>query len=135
MDATLEGMQEYEYESRKRYNFLLIPLETMLETCISFGEYQKQIRSRRSLAKVSTLLRQSVYTFQPFILVQCGKLCSMFSKFGRIAPSVKPSVLRYFYHGLPGDATAANDMGEAKVDERVLQFLQVEPDEPSTVMK
>ena len=59
----------------------------------------------------------------------------MFSKFGRIAPSVKSSVLRYFYHGLPGDATAANDMGEAEVDERVLQFLQIEPDEPSTVVK
>ena len=54
----------------------------------------------------------------------------MFSKFGRI---VKPSVSRYFYRDLTGDATAANDMGEAEVDERVLQFLQMEPNEPSTV--
>ena len=57
----------------------------------------------------------------------------MFSKFGRIAPSVKLSVLQYFYCELTGDATAANDMGEADIDERVLQFLQMEPDEPSTV--
>ena len=56
----------------------------------------------------------------------------MFSKFGRIAPSVKLSVLRYFYRDLTGDATAANDMGEAEVNERVLQFLQMEPNESST---
>ena len=58
---------------------------------------------------------------------------AMFSKFGRIAPSVKLSVLRYFYRDLTGDATAANDMGEAEVNQRVLQFLQMEPDKPSTV--
>ena len=59
----------------------------------------------------------------------------MFSKFGRIASSVnsKLSVLRYFYRDLTGDATAMNDMGGAEVNERVLQFLQMEPDESSTV--
>ena len=42
---------------------------------------------------------------------------AMFSKFGMIAPTVKPSTLRYFYHDLTGDASSSNDCGEAEVDE------------------
>ena len=57
----------------------------------------------------------------------------MFSKFGRIAPSLKPAVLRYFYHDLTGDSTAANVMVEEEVDARVKQFLQMEPDDPQTI--
>ena len=37
---------------------------------------------------------------------------AMFTKFGRIEPSIKPSVLRYFYCDLTGDASAANTAEE-----------------------
>ena len=54
----------------------------------------------------------------------------MFSKFGQIALSMKPAILRYFYLDLMGDATAANIMVEEEVDARVKEFLQMEPDDP-----
>ena len=40
----------------------------------------------------------------------------MFTKFGQIAPSIKQSVLRYFYCDLTGDALAANTAEEAEPD-------------------
>ena len=55
---------------------------------------------------------------------------AMFSKFGRIAPSVKPAVLRHFYRDLTGDSTAANMMVEEEVDTRVKQCLEMESDDP-----
>lgn len=58
---------------------------------------------------------------------------AMFSKFGWIAPSVKPAVLWYFYRDLTGDNAAANFKEEDEVDTRVQQFLQMEPDDPQTV--
>ena len=58
---------------------------------------------------------------------------AMFSKFGRIASSVKPAVLRHFYRDLTGDSTAANVMVEEEVDTRVKQFLEMEPDDPQTI--
>ena len=45
---------------------------------------------------------------------------TMFSKFGRVAPTVKPS--------------ASNDLGEAEVNERVEQLLQMEPDDSNLIM-
>ena len=53
--------------------------------------------------------------------------------FGRIAPSVKPAVLQYFYRDLTGDSTAANVQVEEEVDTRVKQFLQMEPDDHQTI--
>ncbi len=58
---------------------------------------------------------------------------TMLEKFGGIAPTVKPAVLRYFYRDLTGHAAAATDMEEAEVDERVKEFLQMEPDDPNIV--
>ena len=51
-----------------------------------------------------------------------------------IAPTVKPSTLRYFYHDLTGDASSSNDCGEAEVDERVKLFLCMEPDDPKVLI-
>ena len=58
---------------------------------------------------------------------------AIFTKFGRIAPSIKPSVLRYFYCDLTGDASAANTAEEAELDLRVKQFIEMEPEEPGTI--
>ena len=48
-----------------------------------------------------------------------------FTKLGRIAPSIKPSVLCYFNCDLTGDALAANTAAEAELDihVRVKLFL------------
>ena len=51
-----------------------------------------------------------------------------------IAPTVKPSTLRYFYHDLTGDASASKDCQEAEVDERVKLFLSIEPDDPKVLI-
>ena len=37
----------------------------------------------------------------------------MFETFGRISPSVKPAVLRYFYRDLTGDCSASHDLQES----------------------
>ena len=58
----------------------------------------------------------------------------MFSKFDRVAPSVKPSVLRHFYHELTGDSSAANCLNESEIDARVTELLSMEPDDPKTIV-
>ena len=55
------------------------------------------------------------------------------TKFGRIAPSIKPSVLRYLYCDLTGDASAANTAEEAELDLSVKKFIEMEPEEPGTI--
>jgi len=57
----------------------------------------------------------------------------MFSKFGRAAPSIRPSVLRHFYHELTGDSSAANCLNESEIDARVAELLSMEPDDPKTI--
>ena len=47
----------------------------------------------------------------------------MFSKFGLVAPGVKPAVLRYFYRSLTGDSSSAKDSSEAEIDSCVLEVL------------
>ena len=42
----------------------------------------------------------------------------MFTKFGRVSPGTKPTVLRYFYRSLTGDTSAPNDAKEAEIDAR-----------------
>jgi len=48
---------------------------------------------------------------------------AMFEKFGRISPSTKPSVLRYFYEEVTGDQAAAT---QQEVDQRILQIINME---------
>ena len=59
---------------------------------------------------------------------------AMYAKFGRISPGVKPAVLRLFYKDLTGDCSAAHDLPESVVDERVREILAMEPEDPSTVV-
>lgn len=46
---------------------------------------------------------------------------ALFTKFGRIAPSIKPSVLRYFYRELTGDVSASRNAVQATIDSRIKQ--------------
>ena len=57
----------------------------------------------------------------------------MFIKFGLVAPGVKPAVLRHFYCSLTGDVSSANDSNQAEIDSRVLEVLNMEPEDPQTV--
>ena len=57
----------------------------------------------------------------------------MFTKFGLVSPGVKPAVLRHFYHSLTGDASSANNISEAEIDQRVTEVLSMEPEDPQTV--
>ena len=151
VDATLEGMQEYKYvffndllpdEPRKRYDFLHSLLKTGIQSPIvvcthSPGNMHFVWRVPKT-HQIEKIFSQNQHVIEivrpPFSAFHTRAMRkAMFSKFGRIAPSVKLSVLWCFYRELTGDATAANDIGEADIDERVLQFLQMEPNEPSTV--
>ena len=59
---------------------------------------------------------------------------AMFQKFGRVSPGVKPAVLRLFYKDLTGDCSALHNLRESVVDERVSEILDVEPENPKTVV-
>ena len=58
---------------------------------------------------------------------------AIFSKFGSISPTIKSSVLCYFYRHLTGDASTVNDTGEVEIEERIFQFLQMETEDPTTL--
>lgn len=55
-----------------------------------------------------------------------GMRKALFTKFGRIAPSVKSAVLRFFYRELTGDASASAHPLQASVDSRIKQFIEME---------
>ena len=57
----------------------------------------------------------------------------MFSKFVLVAPGVKPAVLRHFYRSLTGDVSLPNDSNEAEIDSRILEVLNMEPEDLQTV--
>ena len=60
-----------------------------------------------------------------------GMRKALFSKFGRIAPNIKPACLRYFYSELTGDSSASINFMQAEVDSRVKQFIELE--DPSVI--
>lgn len=64
----------------------------------------------------------------------CAMRQSLFAKFGRVSPSVQPAVLRYFYWDLTGDSSASCNLREAEIDSRVSQVLDMEPEDPQTVI-
>jgi hypothetical protein len=51
---------------------------------------------------------------------------TMYNKFGRVAPTVKPAVLRYFYKSLTGDQTSSDTTDQAEIDARVSQTIDME---------
>ena len=59
---------------------------------------------------------------------------AMFEKFGRVSPGVKPAILRLFYRDLTGDCSASHDLPKSVIDERVHEMLNMEPEDPNTVV-
>lgn len=59
---------------------------------------------------------------------------SLLSKYGHVSSSVKPAVLRAFYKDLTGDSSAASNVDEAEIDKRVQLILDMEPEDPNTVI-
>ena len=57
----------------------------------------------------------------------CTMRRATFEKFGRVAPTVKSAVLRYFYRDLTGDSSASHDLDEAESDKRVQEVIEMEP--------
>ena len=58
---------------------------------------------------------------------------SMFTKFGRISSTIKPSILHCYYRELTSDSTAAINATEEEVDKKVKQMLEMEPEDPQTL--
>ena len=47
-------------------------------------------------------------------------------KFGRVTPSIKPAVLRYFYKDLTGDSSSSETSSQGEIDKRVMQAIEME---------
>ena len=103
-------------------------METIRETYILFGEYQMQKKTEDAFGSSQPVIESIRPNFPVFHTRAMRK--ELYSKFGRVAPSVKPSVLRHFYHELTGDSSAVNCLNEAEVDARVTELLFMEPDDP-----
>lgn len=59
---------------------------------------------------------------------------TLFAKFGRVMRGIKPAVLRAFYCEISGDCSASSNVVEAEIDKRVELVLEMEPEDPSTVI-
>ena len=59
---------------------------------------------------------------------------AMAEKFGRISPGIKSAVLCYFYKELSGDNSASNTSQESEIDEPVRQLIDMEPEDPNTIV-
>ena len=57
---------------------------------------------------------------------------ALLAKYGRVAPAMKKSVMRKWYKELTGDASAASNLHEAEIDERVR--LVIEMEDPDVVL-
>lgn len=57
---------------------------------------------------------------------------ALFEKFGRIAPTMKPAILRGLYRELTNDVCAPSCLSEAEIDERVQMVLDME--DPNVVI-
>ena len=154
-DTVLKGMGEYQHvflndlrpgDPKKRYNFMQSLLRTGVRSpsvvCAhSTGNnavnmhFAWQVPSKDETEKVFGECQHVIERIRPSFPTFHTRAMrkALFSKFGRISPSIKPSVLRCFYRDLTGAASPANDTGEAEIDERVLQFLHMEPEDPTTV--
>ena len=54
---------------------------------------------------------------------------AMYSKYGRICPTIKPATLRYLYHDLTGDNSMSENLHEAEIDKRMHQLVDMEDSE------
>ena len=155
LSSTLEAVQPYEHvflnelcpgDPRKRYEFIQSLQRTGIESSVVLCTHSSgtntgnmhfiwRVPKDEEIKRVFTRSQSVIECIRPQFPVFHTRTMrkTMFSKFGRIAPSVKPAVLRYFYRDLTGDSTAANVMMEEEIDTRVKQFLQMEPDDPQTV--
>ena len=48
------------------------------------------------------------------------------SKFGRVAPNIKPAILNALYWELTNDASAPKNLHEAEIDKRMRMILEME---------
>ena len=57
---------------------------------------------------------------------------ALITKYGRVAPNIKPAIVRSFYRNLTGDASSPLNGDQASVDERVQVLLDME--DPNVVI-
>ena len=134
-------------ESRKRYNFIRNLEQTGLSVpCMllmhSSGNNSGNLHFIWRLPLTDSIeecFQKSLSVIEqikPHLLVFHTRAMrkAMFEKFGRISPAVKPAVLRHIYRALTGDSSASNNMQEVEIDERVLQIVSMEPEDPNTIV-
>ena len=59
---------------------------------------------------------------------------TLFEKFGRVTKAIKPAILRAFYREVSGDCSASSNAVEAEIDKRVQLVLEMEPENPNTIV-
>ena len=141
LDIVLEEMAEYQHvflndlipsDPKKRYNFLQSLLRTDVRSPIIVCRHS----TGKSVGNMHLVWRVPYKDGAEMVFGECQHVIerirpsfltfhtqamhkAMFSNFCSIYPTIKPSVLCYFYRYLTGVASAASDTGEVEIDERI----------------
>ena len=122
-------------EPRKKYEYIQKLRETGLSLKVAFFTYShgNNIGSFhfvwRVLDSVDDDISESQQTIEkvkePVFHPRAMK-AALRSKFGRVAPNMKPVILRVLYRELTNDASAPTNLHEAEIDERMRIILEME---------
>ncbi len=134
-------------DSRKRYEYLQtlertgvkVPVVVLTQSAGNNLGYLHFIWRSTSTEKVEETFQRSlpvIEAIKPHLPVFHTRTMrrAMFEKFGRVAPTVKSAVLQYFYRDLTGDSSASHDLDEAEIDKRVQEIIEMEPEDPTTII-
>ncbi len=59
---------------------------------------------------------------------------ALFAKFGHVMHGIRPALLRAFYREISGACSVSSNLAEAEIDKRVELILEMEPEDPNTVI-
>ena len=155
LNATVSAMEDYTHfflndildtDSKKRYNFLQCLTDNGLYHPIVMCTHSSgnnkgnlhfvwRVPNKETTEDAFSSSQKVIKSIRPSFPIFHTRAMrkEMFSKFGRVAPSIRPSILRHFYHELTGDSSAANCLDESEIDARVAELLSMEPDNPKTI--
>ncbi|CAB3995273.1 Hypothetical predicted protein [Paramuricea clavata] len=114
---------ELESLLRQKDNFQFIVLDTNCVWKVPGQDPDSLCQSQHTIE----IVKKQIPTFHTRAMRQ-----SLMQKYGRVAPNIKPAVLRSLYRDLTDDSSAATNEHMAEIDERVRLILDME--DPNVVL-
>ena len=147
LNQAVLAMQPYEYtflndfcadNPRKRYEYLqslrrngiqcpVILLTHSTGNNAGNMHFVWRVPSTETVEKSFEQSQQVVEIIRPLFKVYHTRAMrkALFSKYGRVAPNMKPVMMRCFYQDLTGDSSASSNLVEACIDERMREVIDL----------